>query len=96
MKIRGPFMLFSLFLSVPAFFAAPAQADSRYAECSSNCKAIFYGKMHDKETPMGACDRGCQSAHWNGTDKGKRLCDEMFARSTLEVIQACRYGADRY
>lgn len=90
MKILGLLVVSCLLLAVPS------HAASRYAECSANCKAIWHGKMHDKETPMGACDRGCQAAHWNGKDRGKSMCGEMFARSTVEVVQACRYGADRY
>lgn len=70
--------------------------ESRYAECSRNCQAIMPGKMHRKDTQMGACDRGCQASHWNGTSKGKAMCETMFSKASIEIVQACRYGADRY
>lgn len=84
-------------LSCCLFMSFPAQAkESRYAQCSRNCAAVMYGKMNRFSTPMGACDYGCQASHWNGNAKGKKMCDEKFRRESLELIQSCRYGADRY
>jgi len=67
---------------------------SRYGNCYHDCEGLS-GKIHDKSTSAGACEKGCSLRHWlSNSEKAHTKCKEKFGVG--ELAQECHEGVKRY
>jgi hypothetical protein len=70
------------------------KSKSRYGDCYHYCEGIS-GKIHDKSTPAGACEKGCSLKHWlSNSEKAHSKCKENFGVGGL--AQECHEAVKRY
>ena len=74
------------------------KSDSRYGTCFNYCKDQ-QGKHWEKDTPAGACEKGCSFRHWQANDestnheRAKQQCSDKYGG---DLYRWCINGVSHY